>query len=392
MFPYLEIKSILLWLRSVKLLISLLVVNSAIGYIQKALQKYVGFIGMDPEYCDRIRELMDRAQARCQDIEELYKKAEVYSINTSKGDATDVGIFSYNSQVTVFEFLESAELAYLGWGNSIQKGYRLYNKHLSDEIKSRLINISDNYSLMKTWLITNYGGPAGIVGDIVGNLSRKSKPVLGNRRDKFSFYSAITGSIQRLERLSRVRYINGVELEACLLSRNRLSSLVSLLPTSKYDFWVREMTVSELDSRNPVGAETLYCSKKVCIIERNTNKGSRSDPSPKEVQNAAVKKVMKTTYKVQQQEEEGSGIETESTVYAMAGSNPKPWNPPSGLKFPCPMADHKHEVSMCAEFFALSPLDRWEKIDKGRICFSCLKPKTICRSRKCTSYGNVPKF
>ena len=88
---------------------------------------------------------------------------------------------------------------------------------------------------MNTWLITNYGGPARIVGDIVGNLSRKFKPIPGNRREKFSFYSAITGSIQRLERLSRVIYINRVELEACLLSRSSLSSLVSLLPTSEYD-------------------------------------------------------------------------------------------------------------------------------------------------------------
>ena len=38
-------------------------VNSAIGNIQKVFQKYVGFSGMDPEYCDRIKELMDGAQA-----------------------------------------------------------------------------------------------------------------------------------------------------------------------------------------------------------------------------------------------------------------------------------------------------------------------------------------
>ena len=31
-------------------------VNSAIGNIQKVLQKYVGFSRMDLEYCDRIRE------------------------------------------------------------------------------------------------------------------------------------------------------------------------------------------------------------------------------------------------------------------------------------------------------------------------------------------------
>ena len=44
-------------------------VNSAIGNIQKALHKYVGFNGMDPEYCDRIGELMDRVQAWRRDIE-----------------------------------------------------------------------------------------------------------------------------------------------------------------------------------------------------------------------------------------------------------------------------------------------------------------------------------
>ena len=59
---------------------------------------------MDSEYYEQIRELMDTAQAWCLDIEEIYNKAEVYSINTSKGDAADVGIFSDNSHVTVFEF------------------------------------------------------------------------------------------------------------------------------------------------------------------------------------------------------------------------------------------------------------------------------------------------
>ena len=46
-------------------------VNLSKGNIQKALQRYVGFSGMDPEYCDQIIELMDDAQAWCQDIEDL---------------------------------------------------------------------------------------------------------------------------------------------------------------------------------------------------------------------------------------------------------------------------------------------------------------------------------
>ena len=76
------------------------------------------------------------------------------------------------------------------------------NKHLSDEIKSHIINISDDYNLMKTWLITNYGGLSRIVVDIINKLSRKSKPLGGKRKEKIVFYFAITGAIQRLERLS----------------------------------------------------------------------------------------------------------------------------------------------------------------------------------------------
>ena len=82
---------------------------------------------------------------------------------------------------------------------------------------------------------------------------------------------------------------------------------------SKYDLWVGEMTISGLDFKNPVGIETFNCFKRLCIIDRNMNERSRSDPIPKEVQNAALKTVAKFTYKVLQQEGDSSGSETEPT-------------------------------------------------------------------------------
>ena len=54
-------------------------------------------------------------------LEELYNEAEIHSINMSKGDIADIGMFSDNTKITVYEFLEAAEIAYLGWGNSVQK-------------------------------------------------------------------------------------------------------------------------------------------------------------------------------------------------------------------------------------------------------------------------------
>ena len=103
--------------------------------------------------------------------------------------------------------------------------------------------------------------------------------------------------------------------------------------------------------------ETFICFKRVCVIERNSNKGSRSDPTPKEVQNISAKKIVKSTHKVFQQENDSSGSENKVTVHVMSGPAPKPWNHPPWLKFSCPLNNHKHEVSKCAEFINFSPLD-----------------------------------
>ena len=349
---------------------------------------------MQSKYCETIDKLMDKAQNWCLTIEQAYNKAEVHSINTSKGDTEDVGTFSDNSEITIFEFLEAAELAYLGWGNSVQKVNRLYDRHLSEEIKSRLINICDNYELMKQWLIKNYGGPSRIVGDIIGSLIRKQKPAVGNRKDKFTFYSAITGALQRLERLSRVSYIDKAELESCLLSRSTLSSLISLLPLVEYELWVREMTISGLDFKNQVGLETFDCFKRICIIERNMCESARTDSAPVDSSSTGGKKIAKSSHKITVHEKEYSDTESEVGVHATSSAKPwKPWwDPPAGLKFPCPVGNHKHEVSSCAEFFNLSPLDRWEKIEHGRMCFTCLKPKTVCKTKKCEYRAGVPEI
>ena len=104
-------------------------VHSAVGNIQKSLQKYVKFPGVSYEYCDEVNEFLDYAENWCLKVEEMYNVAEMHSINTSKGDTADVGIFSDNVTMTIYEFLEAAETAYLGWGNSTQKANRMYNKH-----------------------------------------------------------------------------------------------------------------------------------------------------------------------------------------------------------------------------------------------------------------------
>ena len=71
-------------------------------------------------------------------------------------------------------------------------------------------------------------------------------------------------------------------------------------------------------------------------------------------------------------------------VHAAAGHSD--WiKPGSTHKFPCPRQNHKHEIAACPDFLTLTPKDGWMKIPKGRICYTCLKPKGIkgvCKTRR----------
>jgi len=92
-------------------------VHSAVG----SIQKYVMFSGVEYDYCDEVNEFLYYAENWCLKVEEMSSAAEVHSINTSKGDTAHVGIFLDNATMTIYEFLEAAEIAYLGWGNSTRK-------------------------------------------------------------------------------------------------------------------------------------------------------------------------------------------------------------------------------------------------------------------------------
>ena len=63
----------------------------------------------------------------------------------------------------------------------------------------------------------------------------------------------------------------------------------------------------------------------------------------------------------------------------------------AGLKYTCPLSNHQHKMSTCAEFFSLSPGDRWNKMEKGRICNACLAPKDVCVNRRCSFEAKIPE-
>ena len=117
----------------------------------------------------------------------------MHSIKGSPGDIADVGIFSDNADKTVFEFLESFELGYIDWGNNCQHASKLC-KHLSDDLKDKLMTRSDNYALMREWLVTNYGGAAQILNDNLMALNRRKKLTANDRSDRYLHSACVSNS------------------------------------------------------------------------------------------------------------------------------------------------------------------------------------------------------
>ena len=158
--------------------------------------------------------------------------------------------------------------------------------------------MSDSYPEMKRWLISNYGGVSRIISDTVNDLNRRAKPNPNNTTQKFTFYTGISGALQRMERFSKVGEIDKQELENCVYSRATLSSLSLVLPTEAYADWITEncvysrATLSSLSlvlpteayadwiTRTPLGR--LHTKFSRTIIERNKNEGSEKLSVPVE--------------------------------------------------------------------------------------------------------------
>ena len=61
-------------------------------------------------------------------------------------------------------------------GSNKQRAMLVFSRHLTEDIKAKSLNISDDYQKLKAWLFKEYGSPHTIVSDIISGLAAKPKP------------------------------------------------------------------------------------------------------------------------------------------------------------------------------------------------------------------------
>ena len=354
--------------------------NTYIKSCQDALIKYVAYDGYNQDYMSTIKAMLQDANDWILHVERIYSSSEAHAINTSKGDTTSIGVFSNNADKTVFEFFEEVELCLLGWGTGKQRATQLYNNHLSDDIKSQTIDISDNFSSLKKWMIREYGDPDTIVSEIVSSLSKKPKPVGDNLRERQKYFSNLCKSLARLDKLVRVPELDLDELDSILYSKANLRKLFETLPLADHNNLGRAMAMQRLDWRNPKGVGTFAVFKEFCDNERRLLEPHR-EVGEEKMKNKTVFQVESSTVP----------IVNPPTQAPPSYNRPRTQWFNSNWRFPCPLGGHDHELASCKEFLSLSPAEKISRVEKGRICYTCLKPRGPCKGRNCSRQDNIPQ-
>ena len=365
-------------------------VKKVTGYAKTChdlLMKYISYDDIDSNYYSQTKSLLDNANDWIINVEHIYSSSEAHASCSVKGDLSGVGIFSNNANKSIYEFFEDLEIALVGWGSNKQRAMLVFSRHLTEDIKAKSLNISDDYQKLKAWLFKEYGSPHTIVSDIISGLAAKPKPVQSSDKQRYEFYADITLGIARLDRLARVPYVDIDELDNILYSRNTLSSLFKILPPEDSKSFNHHMELKRLDWKNPQGARTFAFFKELCEAQRNilepykgSNPKSNSPPLPKS----------RTVFNVNQCQPTPPPFQRDLSTHTAGYSPPKNWFPP-GSSYPCPLKGHAHEMFQCKEFFSMNPHVRWEATPKGRICYCCLKPKSTCKDRKCSFESSVPE-
>ena len=78
-------------------------------------------------------------------VEELYSACEAHAVSYRRGDISHISTFADNYKKKVHELFIKIEMTLMGWGTHGQRAHVLF-KLLSDEIKTKVDDASENYS------------------------------------------------------------------------------------------------------------------------------------------------------------------------------------------------------------------------------------------------------
>lgn len=351
--------------------------------LSKLMKEYLKTDLVDEDLYSKCLQMTDQAERWIQNVEILYEKWDIHTVDSEKQKSTtEVPVFNGDHTQTIFEFLDDFETAYLAIGSSKRRANMMHKKYLSVPIKSQTMHLADDYPKLKQYLIDNYGDALSVANTLIESLEALKKPSQYAYSDRLEFYLAISNILIRIERIQANPQGPLDKLKENMESRTIVERLRNLLPDIDEIKFIGLVREKGLDTKKLQGPFTLevfrdFVSAQVDDMQRAVDRIAKTNPATKTKSKAAHSLAKNDSNSL---EESDSDDEIGHPKISMNSSNaPKSWWR-SGLRFPCPIKGHDHELGNCKEFFSQTPMERRANAKKSsrRICWCCLRPTAVC--------------
>ena len=360
--------------------------------LSKLLPEYLKSEVVDDEFYKLCIKTSDGAEAWIHRIEDMYEKRDVHTVDNERNKAPpNIAKFTGDHKQTVFEFLEEFEAAYLSVGVSKTRASIMHKSYLSEWIKGQTTHVATDYGALRSWLIDKHGDIITITSKLLQPLEQMKKPSPTAYKERLEVFSSISDSVMRIERLASLNHIPVTKVNEHLHSRLVLDRLFGLLPSADDIRMMENLRANGLDTRKFEGWETFsvyksYIHAQVDDMQRAVERMSLAIPQTSAKQKQKVNTISSQNHSNDQMHTDSESDDDTGhpklTLTVNANKGDQWWT--NGLKFPCPILNHNHEIGTCKDFFALSPSDRRaipraRLTRKRKICWSCLRPTSVCK-------------
>lgn len=366
--------------------------------------QYAACAGANPILTSRAFSAVRESSKWMARIRNLAESKESYSRPLGKEFLEELPQFSNHSVMNIYEFFQRFEQKFQGKGTEKDRADILVKKYLAPKITLQVTEFLGNYKKIKSFLYEKYGDIHTMTDTILADLEARKRLVQGATPKATSeFFTGLLSDIFKIKNLSKIHEITVEQFNSHIHSRAFLARIANVLPEHhRIEFNMRAQD-KNIDPDRLQGQAAMECiveySNRILVglgsfaddaLRRNTSKGNRR--SPQRTTNMARSQSKSSISSSSSEEEDDGGSAGIHAVKKSPAKNTdtstKKWYK-DGLKSPCPIENHTHEIGTCNKFFSLTSKERHETSSR-KLCYTCLGPWQTCR-RKCSRVKQIPQ-
>ena len=346
---------------------------------------------------------------------ERFQALDGFSNPLSGKSLLDVGVFTENSDISIFEFIRKFEFAQCsGQGTKSEKATLLFEKHLEEQIKDKFFDLRDDYDSLVLSLKQVYGIPTMMCKNIMKNVTGDPPGINASLSSVADYMRILECACKKLDSLFNTPGIDRQTLKDEAYGNSFVKNLMDRVPAIKADE-VYDLIEDANENINYLHGEKTYQIIRDWIKRYANKTNAKAKNSSCTSSTATVKPRGRSTQLSANVATADSGDHQSHETRDQSKSRLKgPGNGASNDKTRnrsqnkthekekskveedltrlCPLRtkDHPkspHSVLNCKEFLELIPAKK-RSAAYGKMCYTCFGDYKICKPG---CVGNVPE-